>query len=158
MAKSTSFFWEKEDKDNIYINYFIFRYSRLQKNRFDITLFYGRQLYNCYCYFWDQPCQCCIVFHHGKMKQIIEVVKCFWCSKVPRGAFFLIIFTIIWNNVSSLAGTGVTWYNVFNSFLLSLLLSVYQVGIYLTSLCCQIIIKGNKIFNSDFVVFTRSSK
>ena len=106
----------------------------------------------------QSACECCIVFHHGKIKQIIEVLKCFWYSKAPRGVFLLIIFITIWNNVYSLAGTGGIWYNLFNSFLLSLLSPVYQVGIYLTSRRCQIIIKGNKILNSDFVVFTKLSK
>ena len=94
----------------------------------------------------QSACECCIVFHHGKMKQITEVLKCFWFSKVPRGVFLLTIFIITWNNVYSLTGTGGIWYNFFNSFLSSLLLLVYQV------------IKGTKIFNSDFVVFKKLSK
>ena len=88
----------------------------------------------------------------------MAVLKCFWFSKVPRVVFLLIIFIIIWNNVYSLTGTEDIWHNIFNSFLSSLLSRVYQVNIYLTSLCCQIIIKGNKIFSSDFVVFLKLSK
>ena len=165
MAKSTSnsakrILWDKECKENIYIKYFIFRYSRLQTKPFDITLFKGRQFYilDFVYYFCNQPCKCCIVFHHGKMKQIIEVLKWFWCSKVARGVFLLIIIIIIWNNIYCLTGTGGIWYNLFNSFLSSLLSSIYQVSIYFTIRCCQIIIKGNKIFNSDFIVFTKLSK
>ena len=51
------------------------------------------------CYFCNQLCEFCIVFHYGKIKQIIKVLKCSWCSKVPRGVFLLIIFIIIWSNV-----------------------------------------------------------
>ena len=99
-----------------------------------------------------------LLFHHKKMKQIIELLKCFWRSKVPRSSFLLIIFIIIWNNVYILIGTGDIWCNLFNSFLSSLLSPVYQVCIYLLSRYCQIIIKGSKIFDSDFVVFTKLSK
>ena len=58
----------------------------------------------------------------------------------------------------SLTGTGGISYNLFNSFLSSLLSPVYQVGIYFNSGYFQVLIKGNKIFNSDFVVFTQLSK
>ena len=73
------------------------------------------------------------------MKQIIEVLKYVWCNKVSRGVFLLILFIIIWNNVYSLTGTGGIWYNLFNSFLSSVLSPRYQIGIYLTIWCCQII-------------------
>ena len=111
-----------------------------------------------HCYFCNQPCEYWIVFHHGKTKQIIEVLKCFGYSKVPTGVFLLIIFIIIWNSVYSLTGTGAIWCNLFNSFLSSLLALACQVGIYLTSRCYQITIKGNKIFNSYFIVFMKLSK
>ena len=57
-----------------------------------------------------------------------------------------------------MVGTGDIWHNFFNSFLSSLLSPVYQVHIYLTSRCWQIIIKGNKIINSGLVVFTKLNK
>ena len=46
------------------------------------------------------------------------------------------------------------WYNLFNSFFSSSMSPVYQVGIYFTSRCCQIIIKGNKIL----IVISSSSR
>ena len=47
-----------------------------KKNTFDIVLFQGRQLYilDFVCFFYNQPCECCIVSHYGKMKKIIQLI------------------------------------------------------------------------------------
>ena len=47
-----------------------------KKNTFDIALFQGRQLYilDFVCFFYNQPCECCIVSHYGKMKKIIQLI------------------------------------------------------------------------------------
>ena len=112
MAKSTSnsdkrIFGTKSIK-KIYTLSILSFVIKKKKKPFDITLFYGRQLYNLefVCYFSNQPCECCIVFHHCKWGKSPRCLKCFWCSKLPKGIFLLIIFIIIWNNGYSLAGTG----------------------------------------------------
>ena len=51
-------------------------FKKKKKNTFDIVLFQGRQLYilDFVCFFYNQPCECCIVSHYGKMKKIIQLI------------------------------------------------------------------------------------
>ena len=93
------------------------------------------------------------------MKKWSKSLRCWSASDIVRcrGVFSS------WSSPSSseamfIAWLVLDWYNLFNSFLSSLLSLFYRVGIYLTSRCCQIIVKNNKIFNSEFVVFTKLSK
>ena len=103
-------------------------------------------------YFYNQPCDCCIVFQHGKIKQSS---RCWSASVVKCRGFFS-----PWSSSSSSETTFTAWlalevwYNLFNSFFSSSMSPVYQVGIYFTSRCCQIIIKGNKIL----IVISSSSR
>ena len=152
--------WVKEYKDNIYIKYFIFRHLRLKRNLLILLCFKADNFI-----FWTLCFTSAISPVSVALFSIMEKwskSSRYWST--PDVVRCREVFSS-WSSSSSSETTFTAWLALEESGTTSLIASlsslfspVYQVGIYLRSRCCQIIIKGNKIFNSDFVVLGKLSE